>query len=94
MAWVEGADRVPALGHRVLISLKCSFITSVLTTGMMTALKPRAGQIYPVQPRIRKSVGSMIRKLSVTSSQKVRQFSGTSWRRKVSIARLKSLKVQ
>jgi len=49
--------------------------------------------LYPAQVRTRKSFGLMIRKLSVTRSQYVSQFLGTSWRRKVSIAMLKSLKL-
>src|ERR1019366_2504272 len=49
--------------------------------------------IYPAQAIIRNSVGFMIRKLSVTSSHHSRQFAGTSSRRKVSIAILKSLNV-
>ena len=49
--------------------------------------------LYPVQARIRNFVGLMTRKLSVTRSQYSRQFAGTSSRRKVSIAVLKSRKV-
>ena len=49
-------------------------------------------QLYSAQVRTR-NFGSMIRKLSVTWSQKVSQFLGTSSRRKVSIALLKSLKL-
>jgi hypothetical protein len=49
--------------------------------------------IYPAHTIIRNFFGSMTRKLSVTSSQYVGQFLGTSLRRKFSIAMLKSLNV-
>jgi hypothetical protein len=49
--------------------------------------------LYPAHTIIRNFFGSMTRKLSVTSSQYVGQFLGTSLRRKFSIAMLKSLNV-
>jgi hypothetical protein len=49
--------------------------------------------VYPAHTIIRNFFGSMTRKLSVTSSQYVCQFLGTSLRRKFSIAMLKSLNV-
>ena|SRR5580658_3005659 len=41
--------------------------------------------LYPVHERIRKSPGDMTRKLSLTRSQSVSQFFGTSSRRKLSM---------
>jgi RNA-directed DNA polymerase len=49
--------------------------------------------VYPAHTIIRNFFGSMTRKLSVTSSQYVGQFLGTSLRRKFSIAMLNSLNV-
>ena len=49
--------------------------------------------VYPAHAIIRNFFGSIMRKLSVTSSHQVRQFPGTSSRRNLSIAVLKSLKV-
>ena len=46
--------------------------------------------IYLVHAKIRKSLGEMMRKLSDTVSQYASQFLGTSSRRNVSIASLKS----
>ena len=54
------------------------------------ALEAKKILVYPVHPRIRKSFGLMMRKLSETSSHKVCQFFGTSSRRKFSIASQKS----
>src|ERR1017187_10414586 len=50
-------------------------------------------EVYPAHAIIRNFFGSIMRKLSVTSSHQVRQFPGTSSRRNLSIAVLKSLKV-
>jgi len=47
--------------------------------------------IYPYALRTRKSAGLMMRKLSVTESQKTAQFFGTSSRRKCRTDRQKSL---
>ena len=52
-----------------------------------------AASLYPAHTIIRNFFGSITRKLSVTSSQYVGQFLGTSLRRKFSIAMLKSLNV-
>src|ERR1019366_6916510 len=49
--------------------------------------------IYPAHAIIQNFFGTIMRKLSVTSSHQVRQFPGTSSRRNLSIAVLKSLKV-
>ncbi len=50
--------------------------------------------LYLVQTRTRKSAGSMMRKLSVTSSQNWCQFRGTVSRRKPRIAVLNSLNLE
>ena len=50
-------------------------------------------ELYSAHTIIRNFFGSMTRKLSVTSSQYVGQFLGTSLRRKFSIAMLNSLNV-
>lgn len=50
-------------------------------------------QLYSAHARTRNSLGEMMRKLSVTVSQYKCQFLGTSSRRKVRIASLKSLNV-
>ena len=47
--------------------------------------------LYPYALRTRKSAGLMTRKLSVTESQKMAQFFGTSLRRKFRTDRQKSL---
>jgi NAD(P)-dependent dehydrogenase (short-subunit alcohol dehydrogenase family) len=52
-----------------------------------------AAKVYPVHARIRKSFGSMTRKLSVTESQSSSQFCGTSLHRKLSTSPANSLEV-
>ena len=52
-----------------------------------------ARQLYPAHVRIRKFFGFMMRKLSATASHQVVQFSGTSLRKKCSIAPQKSVKL-
>ena len=44
-------------------------------------LRPSARNVYPVHPRSRKSLGEIIRKLSVTESQNSAHLLGTSSRR-------------
>ena len=63
----------------------------VLSTGCQWRYVPK--DLYLVHAIIRYLIGSIILKLSVTSSQYVRQLRGTSSRKNASMAMLKSLKL-
>ena len=96
-AALTGAIMAALLGAAIVRVMKNPSLSKCHRGGGGTTtapIQPRLNfMLYPVHAIIRNSVGSMTRKLSVTSSQYVVQFRGTSSRRKLSIAVLNSLNV-
>jgi hypothetical protein len=79
--------------HRVVIGKYSPRPPSALCLMGSASTVFRYVTLYPAHTIIRNFFGSMTRKLSVTSSQYLFQFLGTSLRRKFSITMLKSLNV-
>ena len=86
----------PSAHHRFLLD-SLDLVVQGTVKRLMVLMPPGSAKstytydLYPVQARTRKSVGSMTRKLSVTSSHHVDQLAGTRSRKKVSVSMLKSL---
>ena len=82
---------------KYIVLLSCSVLAAAV--GSLARARPVPAQlyirnfpaVYLYALRTRKSAGLMMRKLSVTESQRIAQFFGTSSRRKCRTARQKSL---
>ena len=82
------SDRLSSTGQRIEAS------ASRLAEPPVALTRDRLEEfLYPVQPRSRKSLGEIIRKLSVTESQSSAHLLGTSSRRKTRVASANSPRV-